>query len=136
MMGENGPAEANFVPISRIPQCQSQIWNRRPPFSLSPVGIANSGVRLNFIFRFPHRNKNPMPARKTNDLPFPSFSLAMSQYSTSDMRLPTYRTSHLLRFHPYPRTKLSSREIVMVSHANECHFSAIFDTCGSTANHQ
>jgi hypothetical protein len=43
------------------------------------------------------------------------------------MRLPSYRTSHLLRFHPYPRVKLSNREI-MVSHANLWHLSAIFDT--------
>ncbi|KAI9463005.1 hypothetical protein HD554DRAFT_1046384 [Boletus coccyginus] len=30
-------------------------------------------------------------------------------------RLPAYRSSYLLRFHPYPRTKLSARERVAVS---------------------
>ncbi|KAG0707582.1 hypothetical protein DFH29DRAFT_896444 [Suillus ampliporus] len=58
-----------------------------------------------------------MPQHKFNDIPFPSFSLVLSQYSTSNMRLPSYRTSYLLRFHPYPRVKLSQREM-MVSHAN------------------
>ena len=29
-------------------------------------------------------------------------------------RLPAYRSSYLLRFHPYPRTKLSARERVVV----------------------
>ncbi|KAG2138687.1 uncharacterized protein EDB93DRAFT_1106263 [Suillus bovinus] len=37
----------------------------------------------------------------------------MSQPSTSNMRLPSYRTSHLLRFHPYPRVKLSQHESLM-----------------------
>lgn len=62
-------------------------------------------------------NLNPMPVRRTDDVLFPSFSLVMSQYLTSDMRLPSYRTSYLLRFHPYPRVKLSNREM-MVSHAS------------------
>ncbi|KAG1757083.1 hypothetical protein EDB19DRAFT_1655752, partial [Suillus lakei] len=53
-----------------------------------------------------------MPSRRINDIPFPSFSLVISQYSTSNMRLPSYRTSSLLRFHPYPRVKLSQREIM------------------------
>ncbi|KAG2350919.1 hypothetical protein BDR05DRAFT_955060 [Suillus weaverae] len=54
-----------------------------------------------------------MPSRRIYDVPFPSFSLAMSQSSTSNMRLPSYRTSYLLRFHPYPRVKLSQRESLM-----------------------
>lgn len=54
-----------------------------------------------------------MPSRRIYDIPFPSFSLVMSQSSTSSMRLPSYRTSHLLRFHPYPRVKLSQRESLM-----------------------
>ncbi|KAG1774011.1 hypothetical protein EV702DRAFT_554619 [Suillus placidus] len=54
-----------------------------------------------------------MPSRRIYDIPFPSFSLAMSQSSTSNMRLPSYRTSYLLRFHPYPRVKLSQRESLM-----------------------
>jgi hypothetical protein len=58
-----------------------------------------------------------MLVRRINDVPFPSFSFVMNQGSTSDMRLPSYRTSYLLRFHPYPRVKLSNREM-MVSHAN------------------
>ncbi|KAG1886017.1 hypothetical protein F4604DRAFT_1675705 [Suillus subluteus] len=37
----------------------------------------------------------------------------MSQSSTSNMRLPSYRTSYLLRFHPYPRVKPSQRESLM-----------------------
>ncbi|OJA15405.1 hypothetical protein AZE42_07612 [Rhizopogon vesiculosus] len=37
----------------------------------------------------------------------------MSQHLTSDLRLPSYRMSYLLRFHPYPRVKLSNREIIM-----------------------
>ncbi|KAJ8597557.1 hypothetical protein M405DRAFT_855498 [Rhizopogon salebrosus TDB-379] len=53
-----------------------------------------------------------MAVRRTNDIPFPSFSLIMSQYSTGNLRLPSYRTSYLLRFHPYPRVKLSNREIM------------------------
>ncbi|OAX42093.1 hypothetical protein K503DRAFT_797446 [Rhizopogon vinicolor AM-OR11-026] len=32
----------------------------------------------------------------------------------SDMRLPTYRSSYLLRFHPYPRVKLSNREMMTI----------------------
>ncbi|KAH0827886.1 hypothetical protein J3R83DRAFT_3515, partial [Lanmaoa asiatica] len=28
-------------------------------------------------------------------------------------RLPAYRSSYLLRFHPYPRTKQSVREMIM-----------------------
>lgn len=54
-----------------------------------------------------------MPSRRIYDIPFPSFSLVMNQSSTSNMRLPSYRTSHLLRFHPYPRVKLSQRESLM-----------------------
>ncbi|KAG1771287.1 hypothetical protein EDD22DRAFT_864199 [Suillus occidentalis] len=54
-----------------------------------------------------------MPSRRIYDIPFPSFSLVMSQSSTSSMRLPTYRSSYLLRFHPYPRVKLSQRESLM-----------------------
>jgi len=54
-----------------------------------------------------------MPVRRINDAPFPSFSLVMSQYSTGDLRLPSYKMSYLLRFHPYPRVKLSNREIMM-----------------------
>ncbi|KAJ8587797.1 hypothetical protein M405DRAFT_863463 [Rhizopogon salebrosus TDB-379] len=38
----------------------------------------------------------------------------MNQGSTSDMRLPSYRTSYLLRFHPYPRVKLSNREMMTI----------------------
>ncbi|OAX44358.1 hypothetical protein K503DRAFT_778636 [Rhizopogon vinicolor AM-OR11-026] len=53
-----------------------------------------------------------MPVRMINDAPFPSFSLVMSQYSTGDLRLPSYRMAYLLRFHPYPRVKLSNREIM------------------------
>ncbi|KAG1754766.1 uncharacterized protein EDB91DRAFT_1242012 [Suillus paluster] len=53
-----------------------------------------------------------MPPRRFNDIPFPSFSLVLSQYLTSEMRLPSYRTSYLLRFHPYPRVKLSQREMM------------------------
>ncbi|OAX42683.1 hypothetical protein K503DRAFT_779774 [Rhizopogon vinicolor AM-OR11-026] len=37
----------------------------------------------------------------------------MSQHLTSDLRLPSYKMSYLLRFHPYPRVKLSNREIMM-----------------------
>ncbi|KAG2050649.1 hypothetical protein BDR06DRAFT_638608 [Suillus hirtellus] len=54
-----------------------------------------------------------MPSRRIYNIPFPSFSLVMNQSSTSNMRLPSYRTSHLLRFHPYPRVKLSQRESLM-----------------------
>ncbi|KAG2044546.1 hypothetical protein BDR03DRAFT_1004843 [Suillus americanus] len=54
-----------------------------------------------------------MPSRRIYDIPFPSFSLVMSQSSTSNMRLPSYRTSYLLRFHPYPRVKPSQRENLM-----------------------
>ncbi|KAG2367679.1 hypothetical protein BDR07DRAFT_226578 [Suillus spraguei] len=54
-----------------------------------------------------------MHSRRIYDIPFPSFSLVMSQSSTSSLRLPSYRTSHLLRFHPYPRVKLSQRESLM-----------------------
>lgn len=54
-----------------------------------------------------------MPSRRINDIPFPSFSLVISQYSTSNMRLPSYRTSYLIRFHPYPRVKPSQREIMV-----------------------
>ncbi|KAG1754785.1 uncharacterized protein EDB91DRAFT_252476 [Suillus paluster] len=53
-----------------------------------------------------------MPPRRLNDIPFPSFSLVLSQYSTNKMRLPSYRNSYLLRFHPYPRVKLSQREMM------------------------
>ncbi|KAG1757079.1 hypothetical protein EDB19DRAFT_1655711 [Suillus lakei] len=74
-------------------------------------------ARLNFFFRFPPTEpplvfKPPMPSRRINDIPFPSFSLVINQYSTSNMRLPSYRTSYMLRFHPYPRVKLSQREIM------------------------
>lgn len=54
-----------------------------------------------------------MPSRRIYDIPLPSFSLVMSQSSTSNMRLPSYRTSYLLRFHPYPRVKPSQRENLM-----------------------
>ncbi|KAG1850571.1 hypothetical protein DFJ58DRAFT_431856 [Suillus subalutaceus] len=54
-----------------------------------------------------------MSSRRIHDIPFPSFSLVMSQSSTSNMRLPSYRTSYLLRFHPYPRVKPSQRESLM-----------------------
>ncbi|KAI0918202.1 hypothetical protein AcW1_009859 [Taiwanofungus camphoratus] len=37
------------------------------------------------------------------ELPYPSFTLAMTMIDRSSNRLPTYRSSHLLRFHPYPR---------------------------------
>ncbi|KAG2350839.1 hypothetical protein BDR05DRAFT_954959 [Suillus weaverae] len=65
-----------------------------------------------------------MPSRKINDIPFPSFSLVISQYSTSNMRLPSYRTSYLLRFHPYPRVKPSQREIM---HAVNDRPSSLYD---------
>lgn len=65
-----------------------------------------------------------MPSRKINDIPFPSFSLVISQYSTSNMRLPSYRTSYLLRFHPYPRVQPSQREIMHA--ANDCP-SSLYD---------
>lgn len=65
-----------------------------------------------------------MPSRRTNDIPFPSFSLAINQYSTSNMKLPSYRSSYLLRFHPYPRVKLSQREIM---HAENGRFSSLYD---------
>lgn len=67
-----------------------------------------------------------MSSRKANDIPFPSFSLVIDQYSMSNMRLPSYRASYLLRFHPYPRVKLSQREI-MVSDATNI-ISALFLT--------
>ncbi|KAG1795800.1 uncharacterized protein HD556DRAFT_1364252 [Suillus plorans] len=67
-----------------------------------------------------------MSSRKVNDIPFPSFSLVINQYSISNMRLPSYRASYLLRFHPYPRVKLSQREI-MVSDATNI-ISALFLT--------
>lgn len=42
----------------------------------------------------------------------------------SNMRLPSYRTSYLIRFHPYPRVKPSQREIM---HAvNDCP-SSLYD---------
>ncbi|KAG1757129.1 hypothetical protein EDB19DRAFT_1656001 [Suillus lakei] len=65
-----------------------------------------------------------MPSRRINDIPFPSFSLVISQYSTSNMRLPSYRTSYLLRFHPYPRVKPSQREIM---HAVDNRLSSLCD---------
>ncbi|KAI0916336.1 hypothetical protein AcV5_003302 [Taiwanofungus camphoratus] len=36
-------------------------------------------------------------------IPYPSFTLAMSMIDLYSNRLPTYRSSHLLRYHPYPR---------------------------------
>ncbi|KAG2756391.1 hypothetical protein P692DRAFT_20481240 [Suillus brevipes Sb2] len=65
-----------------------------------------------------------MPSRRINDIPFPSFSLVISQYSTSNMRLPSYRTSYLIRFHPYPRVKPSQREIM---HAVNDYPSSLYD---------
>ncbi|KAF8841731.1 hypothetical protein BDN67DRAFT_1010395 [Paxillus ammoniavirescens] len=32
-------------------------------------------------------------------------------------RLPSYRSSYLLRFHPYPRVKLSARERILLANA-------------------
>ncbi|KIJ07864.1 hypothetical protein PAXINDRAFT_173229 [Paxillus involutus ATCC 200175] len=32
-------------------------------------------------------------------------------------RLPSYRSSYLLRFHPYPRVKLSARERILIANA-------------------
>jgi len=32
-------------------------------------------------------------------------------------RLPSYRSSYLLRFHPYPRVKLSVRERILIANA-------------------
>ncbi|KAH7924263.1 hypothetical protein BV22DRAFT_1129975 [Leucogyrophana mollusca] len=46
------------------------------------------------------------------DIPFPSFSFVLSTYS-SQMRLPSYRSSYLLRYHPYPRYAPSQRERLM-----------------------
>ncbi|KAG1885448.1 hypothetical protein F4604DRAFT_1676013 [Suillus subluteus] len=40
------------------------------------------------------------------------------------MRLPSYRTSYLLRFHPYPRVKPSQREIM---HAVNDRPSSLYD---------
>lgn len=65
-----------------------------------------------------------MSSRRINDIPFPSFSLVISQYSTSNMRLPSYRTSYLIRFHPYPRVKPSQREIM---HAVNDYPSSLYD---------
>ncbi|KAG1904656.1 uncharacterized protein F5891DRAFT_753403 [Suillus fuscotomentosus] len=65
-----------------------------------------------------------MSSRKVNDIPFPSFSLVINQYSMSNMRLPSYRASYLLRFHPYPRVKLSQREIM---HAVNDSPSSLYD---------
>ncbi|OBZ75361.1 hypothetical protein A0H81_04317 [Grifola frondosa] len=35
--------------------------------------------------------------------PYPSFALALSKLNQDSMRLPSYRESHLERYHPYPR---------------------------------
>lgn len=45
--------------------------------------------------------------------PYPSFALVMSSSNFAvydNTRLPAYRTSHLNRFHPYPRTHPSSHQ--------------------------
>ncbi|KAI0263451.1 hypothetical protein BC834DRAFT_971423 [Gloeopeniophorella convolvens] len=33
------------------------------------------------------------------------------------MRLPAYRASYLYRYHPYPRTRIPARELVMLAAA-------------------
>ncbi|KAJ3009026.1 hypothetical protein NUW54_g2935 [Trametes sanguinea] len=48
------------------------------------------------------------------DPPFPSFTLAMSQWNDS-MRLPSYRESLVVRYHPYPRKERKPAERFMVS---------------------
>ncbi|OJA17769.1 hypothetical protein AZE42_04857 [Rhizopogon vesiculosus] len=79
-----------------------------------------------------------MPVRRINDVPFPSFSLVMSQYSTGDLRLPSYRMAYLLRFHPYPRVKLSNREIMQTIDDRLSSVSAQYDVTkddGTTGLH-
>ncbi|KAI0780917.1 hypothetical protein BD413DRAFT_15379 [Trametes elegans] len=46
------------------------------------------------------------------DPPFPSFTLVMTQPYDS-MRLPTYRESHVLRYHPYPRKHPKTSETLL-----------------------
>lgn len=48
------------------------------------------------------------------DPPFPSFTLMMHEYQNDSLRLPSYRESLVVRFHPYPR-KQSKSEALMVS---------------------
>ncbi|KAI0370302.1 hypothetical protein BV20DRAFT_1052633 [Pilatotrama ljubarskyi] len=42
------------------------------------------------------------------DPPYPSFTLVMTSLESS--RLPSYRSFHVIRFHPYPRTARSRPE--------------------------
>ncbi|EIW60337.1 uncharacterized protein TRAVEDRAFT_63913 [Trametes versicolor FP-101664 SS1] len=46
------------------------------------------------------------------DPPFPSFTLMMHEYQNDSLRLPSYRESLVVRFHPYPR-KQSKSEALM-----------------------
>ncbi|KAI0636955.1 hypothetical protein C8Q77DRAFT_1154840 [Trametes polyzona] len=47
------------------------------------------------------------------DPPFPSFTLMMHQYNNDSLRLPSYRESLVVRFHPYPRKESKSGDALM-----------------------
>ncbi|KAI0670366.1 hypothetical protein C8Q78DRAFT_120093 [Trametes maxima] len=46
------------------------------------------------------------------DPPFPSFTLMMAQYNNDSLRLPSYRESLVVRYHPYPRKPAKSADLM------------------------
>ncbi|KAI0374908.1 hypothetical protein BV20DRAFT_400886 [Pilatotrama ljubarskyi] len=47
------------------------------------------------------------------DPPFPSFTLMMNQYSNDSLRLPSYRESLVIRYHPYARKQTKTADRLM-----------------------
>ncbi|KAH9854245.1 hypothetical protein C2E23DRAFT_884343 [Lenzites betulinus] len=47
------------------------------------------------------------------DPAFPSFTLMMNQWNNDTLRLPSYRESLVVRFHPYPRKESKSANALM-----------------------
>ncbi|KAI0647068.1 hypothetical protein C8Q79DRAFT_602519 [Trametes meyenii] len=46
------------------------------------------------------------------DPPFPSFTLMMAQFNNDSLRLPSYRESLVVRYHPYPRKPSKSTDLM------------------------
>ncbi|KIM89938.1 hypothetical protein PILCRDRAFT_201608 [Piloderma croceum F 1598] len=62
------------------------------------------------------------------DCPIPSFSPVLSE-SQDTMRLPTYRSSHGLRHHPYPQSKRALTRNTFVVGLSVCSGFPFFNMC-------
>ncbi|RDX56757.1 hypothetical protein OH76DRAFT_1395883 [Lentinus brumalis] len=82
-----------------------------PPFTSRPcshppvpqVYSLPSRLRAGQLVRLSTSNSQRM-SRKP-DPPFPSFTTMSREMQSDTLKLPAYRESYLLRFHPYPQTR-------------------------------